>query len=203
MKRKRKIRPSNANSSQNRLGAIKCIVRIVFNALAALSVTALVGCGSLPPRHFAEASPRFDPEQFFTGQTRSWGVFENRSGEPVRRFTTVAEGREQKGELVLHQKFSYEDGTTQERLWHIRRLDAHHLEATANDVVGKAKGEVYGNAFRWEYTVALHPGNPLFNVQLKQWMYLQAGGQVVVNRGTISKFGVELAQVTEYFHRAE
>ena len=56
-------------------------------------------------------------------------------------------------------------------------------------------------AFHWEYTVALHPGNPLGNVRLRQWMYLQADGQTMVNRASVSTFGVQVAQVTEFFRR--
>ena len=80
-------------------------------------------------------------------------------------------------------------------------MDAHRFEATANDVVGTASGEAYGNAFHWEYTVALKPGNPLFDVRLRQWMYLQADGRTVLNRGSVNSFGVEVAQVAESFRR--
>lgn len=158
--------------------------------------------GSLVERRFANTTPAFDPIAFFTGRTRSWGVFENRAGEPTRRFSTVCDGRrDADGALRLDQTFLYEDGTTQQRHWRIRRLDAHRYEATANDVVGRGEGEAYGNAFHWEYTVALKPGNPLFNVRLKQWMYLQSGGRTMVNRASVSKLGIALAQVTEEFRR--
>ena len=33
-------------------------------------------------------------------------------------------------------------------------------------------------------------GNVLYNVRLKQWMYLQADGRSMVNRATINKSGV-------------
>ena len=159
------------------------------------------GCSSLAPEHFAGTRPVFDPVVFFTGRTHSWGVFENRGGDPTRRFTTTATGHREGDTLVLDQEFIYEDGHRQQRRWQIRHTDACHIEATASDVVGTATGEAEGNAFRWEYTVALQPGNPLYNVHLKQWMYLQAGGRTLLNRATITKFGVEVAQVTEFFQR--
>ena len=170
--------------------------------LLLLAVTfSVAGCGSLPPEHFIGSTPIFDPMAFFTGRTHSWGVFETRSGQPSKRFDTAATGYRKGDALLLDQTFTYEDGRTQQRHWRIRRVDDHRFEATASDVVGTATGEAYGNVFHWEYTVALKPGNPLFNVRLKQWMYLQDGGQVMVNRGTVSKLGVEMAQVTEYFRR--
>ncbi len=170
--------------------------------LAALLTLAGSGCASLAPSQFAGSTPEFEPVAFFTGRTRSWGVFENRAGEPARRFSTVCDGRrEPDGTLALEQTFTYEDGATQHRHWRIRRRDAHRYEAAANDVVGTGTGEAYGNAFRWEYTVALQPGNPLGNVRLRQWMYLLAGGQTMMNRAFVLKLGVQVAQVTEFFRR--
>lgn len=162
---------------------------------------AITGCSSLPPEKFAGSTPRFDPVAYFTGNTRSWGVFENRAGQPSRRFQTTCRGRPDGGVLVLDQDFAYDDGHHQQRNWRIRRVDAHRYEATANDVVGTATGVAYGNVFRWEYTVALKPGNPLFNVRLKQWMYLQADGRTMLNRGTVRALGIEVAQITEQFRR--
>ena len=173
----------------------------VLRRLCAFGLCLLAGCSSLAPERFAGSKPEFDPMAFFTGRVRSSGVFENRSGDPARRFTTSCAGHMDGGVLVLDQEFVYDDGHRQQRHWRIRRTDAHHLEATANDVVGTGTGEVYGNAFRWEYTVALKPGNPLYDVHLKQWMYLQADGRTMVNRATVTKLGVEIAQVTEFFRR--
>ena len=167
--------------------------------LAAVAV--LSGCASLPPERFAGARPVLDPMAYFAGHTHSWGVFENRAGEPSRRFTTDCHGYREGGTLVLDQTFAYEDGRTQQRHWRIRRVDAHRYEATANDVVGTGTGEAYGNAFHWEYTVALKPGNPLFNVRLNQWMYLQPDGRTVLNRGSVKLFGVEAAQIAESFQK--
>ena len=168
---------------------------------AVLLAWALAGCASVPPEHFAGTRPAFDPVVYFTGYTHSWGVFENRAGDPSRSFTTDCVGKFEGGALRLDQIFTYEDGSKQERHWRIRRVDAHRFEATANDVVGTGTGEAYGNAFHWEYTVALKPGNPLYNVRLRQWMYLQTDGRTVLNRGTVNKFGVEVAQVAESFRR--
>ena len=173
----------------------------VHPLLWALVLTTATGCTSLPPAGFDGAKPTFDPIVFFTGLTQSWGVFENRAGDPSRRFTTSCRGHLDHGTLLLDQEFVYADGQRQQRHWRIRRTDAHHLEASANDVVGKGSGEFFGNAFRWEYEVALKPGNPAYNVHLKQWMYLQPDGRTMLNRAVITKFGVEIAQVTEEFRR--
>ena len=91
-----------------------------------------------------------------------------------------------------------EGGGQQVRDWHLRRVTPTHFEATANDVVGTAEGDVAGRVFHWRYTLALDPGHALENVSMDQWMYLEEDGSMV-NRATVSKLGVVLAEVTEHF----
>jgi hypothetical protein len=161
----------------------------------------ITGCaGGLKPESFAGAEPRFDPDKFFEGPTRSWGVIESRSGQPKSRFRTEMMGRRDGNDLVITQDFTFEDGHRQQRVWHVRRIDDHHYDATANDGVGVSHGLAYGNTFRWEYTIG-RPGNPLTHLRFKLWMYLQADGESMINRVTITKFGVVVAETTEHFHR--
>jgi hypothetical protein len=169
-------------------------------ALFALSLLLLAGCaGGLKPESFAGAGPRFDPLQFFDGPSRSWGVIESRSGTPKSRFETEMMGRREGEDLMITQDFTFEDGRRQQRVWRVKRVDDHHYDATANDVVGVSHGLAYGNTFRWEYTVASR--NPLTQLRYKLWMYLQADGETLINRVEVTKLGVILAQTTEHFHR--
>lgn len=175
-------------------------VRLLAATLLALSLLT-TGCHSLTPESFAGAGPHFDPYEFFEGPTRSWGVIESRSGQPQSRFRTEMMGRREGGDLVITQDFTFEDGHRQQRIWRVRKIDDHHYDATANDVVGVSHGLAYGNTFHWEYTVASRRGNPLTNLRFKLWMYLQADGETMINRVTVTKLGIVLAETTEHFHR--
>jgi hypothetical protein len=175
--------------------------RSALNAVVSVVVILVAGCSSLQPRHFDSGRPHFEPEKFFEGATRSWGVIENQSGNPRSRFRADMMGRRDGEFLVITQDFTFEDGHTQRRVWRLKREDEHRYEATANDVVGVANGEAFGNAFRWEYTLALRPGNPLANVRFHLWMYLQDDGESMINRVTITKLGLVIGQTTEYFRR--
>ncbi len=155
----------------------------------------------MQPTQFAEERPLLDPVKYFTGATNSSGVMETRAGDPMRRVTTKTNGKLDGGVLFLEQDLAFSDGTKQHRSWRIRGLDAHHFEASANDMVGTARGEAYGNCFHWSFTLALSPGNPLGNVRMTQWMYLQPDGRTLLNHSTIRKFGLVVAQVTEQFRR--
>ena len=173
--------------------------RVASPLLIALLIT---GCaGGLKPESFAGAGPRFDPYAFFEGPTRSWGVIESRSGQPKSRFRTEMMGRRDGTDLVITQDFTFEDGHKQQRVWRVHRIDDHHYDATANDGVGVSHGVAYGNVFHWQYTIALSPRNPLTHLTFKLWMYLQADGETMINRVTVTKLGVILARTTEHFHR--
>jgi len=159
------------------------------------------GCASMKPSDFAANEPKFDPVAYFTGHTTSSGVLETRGGQPKERVTTETFGRREGNLLLLEQDLRFGARPKQHRSWRIRKLDEHRYEATANDMVGIARGEAYGNVFHWSFTLALSPGNPLANVRMSQWMYLQPDGRTMVNHTTIQKFGFVAAQVTEQFRR--
>jgi hypothetical protein len=165
-----------------------------------IMVVCLTGCSSLKPRDFAQSTTKFEPDEYYLGKVSSWGVMENRRGEPHSRFTTESFGtREADGTTTIKQRFFYPGGKTQDRLWQVHRLDAHRYEATANDVVGKAHGVADGNVFRWEYTIALKPGNPFSHVHLKQWMYLPEETDTLFTRVVVTKLGIRVGEVAETF----
>ena len=150
---------------------------------------------------FDREAPAFNPVQFFTGHTRSLGVFENRRGEPTQPVKTETWGRLINGELHIEQDLYIGNQPRRHRSWRVRQLDARHFEANASDMRGKARGTVRGNTFSWSFTLALQPKNPLLNVRMTQHMYLQPDGQTLINRSVIRKFGFTVAQVTEQFRR--
>lgn len=146
-------------------------------------------------------APTADPLRFFTGHTRSSGVFENRRGEPRQTVRTETWGRIVGGELRLEQDLYLGDQPRQRRSWRLRRIDARHFEGRANDVREPIRGEMKGNVFRWSFTLATKPGKPFSAVRMTQFMYFQPDGRTMVNRSMIRKFGILLTSVTEQFRR--
>jgi hypothetical protein len=173
-----------------------------MRAAALLLAAVLCACTQpLPVSHFAGEIPAFDPVRFFTGHVRSWGVLENRSGAPTGTLTTDCQGTvEPDGSLHMVQHIAFSDGTAELRDWHMRRTAPGRFEATATGMVGTGHGEVAGRALNLRWALATQPGDPLANVWMDQWMYLMDGG-TMVNRTTISKLGVVVAEVTEGFEK--
>lgn len=162
----------------------------------------LLGCSTpLPIGPFSGSSPAFDPVKFFAGSIHSWGVLENRSGEPTSIVVTEGKG-EPEGPDGVHfpQTVRVGDDKPVMRDWHMRRVGPGRYAATANDMVGTAQGAASGRAFHWTWTLALHPGNPFANVSMDQWWYLQ-DDRSMLNRTIISKLGFIVAEVTEHFSR--
>jgi hypothetical protein len=148
-----------------------------------------------------QAAANFDPMKFFTGHTRSSGVLESRGGKPTKQVRTETWGRVVGGELRMEQDLFIGNQPRQHRSWRMRRTGANRFEATANDMVGTARGEVRGKHFTWSFSLALKPGNPLSHVQMTQHMYLQPDGRTVINRSMIRKFGILVGAVTEQFRK--
>lgn len=178
----------------------------IVPAFLALTLSALVltlsACSApLPVSAFADTRPALDPVLFFTGSIQSWGVLEDRSGQPTEVVTTDGQGTPEGSDGVhFVQRLHKGRDPVTVRDWHMRRTGPGRFEATANDIVGTAQGEAAGRAFHWRWYVALEPGNPIKNVTMDQWWYLLDDGSLL-NRTTVRKLGIILAEVTERFVR--
>jgi hypothetical protein len=154
----------------------------------------LAGCAGPKVVDYAEQRPRLELDRYFNGRVRAHGIFQKRSGEVARRFTVIMDCRWEGNQGVLDEAFTYSDGTKQRRVWHLTKLDGGRYVGRADDVVGEARGQESGNAFRWNYTLRLPVDGKEYEVQFDDWMFL-VDEQVMLNRATMSKFGITLGEV--------
>lgn len=175
--------------------------RRLASALAlALTVSLGAGCASVEPDAYRAERPTLDLARYFDGEVDGWGVFQDRSGTVRRRFVVHVRGTWHGDEGRLEEDFRYSDGSTQRRVWHLRRGADGAWTGHADDVVGTARGEAAGNALRWRYTLALPVDGRVWHVDFDDWMFL-VDEQVMLNRAAMSKFGVRLGEVTLSFRR--
>ena len=175
--------------------------RVALTALAAGStalLATLAGCGTQKITDYASEKPVLDLRRYFNGLLDAYGVFTDRSGKVVKRFTVVMNCTWQGDNGVLDEDFTYSDGTRQKRVWRLTRLADGNYTGRANDVVGIALGEARGNAFRWAYTLSLPVDGKVYEVQFDDWMYL-VDEKVMLNKAAMSKFGIRLGEVTLSF----
>ena len=156
---------------------------------------ALAGGGAgVDPTTYAGERPLLDLKAYFDGDIDAWGVFQDRSGKVVRRFTVKMKCSWVGDTGTLDEDFLYSDGKKEKRVWTIRKLPGGRYVGTAGDVVGEAQGIASGNALNWRYTLALQVDGSTWNVEFDDWMYL-IDDRVMLNRATMSKFGVRLGEV--------
>ncbi|MGO3744732.1 MAG: DUF3833 domain-containing protein [Alcaligenes aquatilis] len=158
----------------------------------------LAGCVGPTVQDYAQERPELDLRQYFNGPLTAHGLFTDRSGKVVKRFTVRMTGTWKGDEGVLDELFVYSDGTTQQRIWHLKYLGDGHYTGRADDVVGQAQGQSAGNAFHWNYVLALPVDGKVWNVNMDDWMYLM-DGRTMLNRAAMSKFGIHLGDVTLSF----
>tara|TARA_B100001996_G_scaffold375049_1_gene354485 strand:- start:681 stop:1208 length:528 start_codon:yes stop_codon:yes gene_type:complete len=163
-----------------------------------IAFLALNGCAQMKPVDFKNTLPRFVLEKFFIGETKAWGIFEDRFGYVRRQFSVNIKGTWDGDELKLDEKFVYNDGERDQRIWIIKKIDKHTYIGRAEDVLGTAKGKAYGNALNWQYNMNLKVGTNTIPVHFNDWMFLQSS-KVLLNRAKVSKLGLELGTVTIAF----
>ena len=167
---------------------------------AAAATLALSGCASHHIEAYQAEKPVLDLRSYFNGTLDAYGIFTDRSGQVVKRFTVVLQCSWAGDDGVLDEAFTYSDGSTQRRVWRIRKLPDGQYTGVADDVVGTALGISRGNALNWRYTLALPVDGRVFEVQFDDWMYLMTP-TVMLNRARMSKFGIYLGEVTLSFTR--
>lgn len=170
--------------------------RLLSGAIAAPLV--LAGCASPTIGDFAGEKPTLDLAEYFNGRVDGYGMFQDRSGHVVKRFTVAMDCRWQGNQGVLDEVFTYSDGSTERRIWTLTRGEGGIYTGTAADVVGEARGQTSGNAFHWAYTLKLPVDGKTWEVQLDDWMVL-IDERTLLNRATMRKFGVRLGDLTLSF----
>ena len=171
---------------------------VLFTVLAGSAV--LAGCASPQVSDYAQERPSLELDRYFNGRIHAHGIFQKRGGEVVRRFTVVMDCHWQGNQGVLDEAFSYSDGSTQRRVWRLTKHENGRYTGRADDVVGEAQGQASGNAFRWSYTLRLPVDGNEYEVQFDDWMFL-VDERVMLNRATMSKFGVTLGEVLLSFSK--
>lgn len=175
--------------------------RLRSAVLAAVLAAAamLSGCAPVQVRDYQAEEPKLDLAKYFNGTIDGWGMVQERGGKVTRRFHVVIEAKWNGATGVLDESFDWSDGKQEKRVWTITKNGDRYIGA-AGDVVGTATGEASGNALRWNYILALPVDGTTYHVDMDDWMYL-IDNRTLGNRTKLSKFGVQLAEITIFFRK--
>ena len=176
----------------------KKIINPILLIISLLLITSCTKNSSMKPEDFKDKEPRLIIENYLSGNVKAWGVLQNRSGKVTRQFSADLNGKLDGKQLILDEKFNWDDGEIQNRSWKIIKIDENNYEGTAGDVVGTAKGYSYGPAFKFEYVLLVPVKGKEMKITFDDWIFKQ-DERVAINRATMTKFGFKVAELTVVF----
>ena len=165
-----------------------------------LTLTLLSCASDMNVKNFENEKPRLVLEDYFDGKTKAWGMFHDRFGNLKRSFKVDITGTLNNDILTLDEKFVYNDGEKESRIWSIKILGNNKYSGTADDVIGEATGISSGNALNWKYKLNLKVKEPTVAVDFDDWMFLQ-DDNILMNRAEVKKWGIVLGVVSITFKK--
>ena len=178
-----------------------CYKNTIKSILLLISFFLITSCSNnsaMKPEDFKNKEPRLIIEEYLSGDVKAWVVLQNRSGKVTRQFSANLNGTWDGKQLILKERFNWDDGEVQDREWTINKIDDHNYEGTAGDVVGKAKGFSFGPAFKFEYVLLVPVKGRELKITFDDWIFKQ-DDRVAINRATMTKFGFKVAELTVVF----
>jgi len=144
----------------------------------------------------------FDLLSWLEGVTYANGVFEDRKGRVRRRFTVEMSGQADGNTLRLHERFIFDDGERQERTWVLTRGTGRNFTGRADDSVAEAQGRFAEGVAYLASDLRLKIGKRAIAMHFDDAFY-EAGPGLVLNRSTMSKWGIRLGQILIQFRKAD
>jgi hypothetical protein len=176
--------------------------RLARSFLVMVTVAVLAACSpTRPDPDGLAAYDSFQLDRYFVGRVKAWGLFEPRFGGSVRQFTVDIVGRHDGDAVVLEEDFLFSDGERQRRVWRIRP-DGDGYAGTADDVLGTARGKTIGNGLAWAYDIRLKTDSGGLDVAFDDWLY-RFDEEMVLNRATVTKWGLQVGGVTLSFRKIQ
>jgi hypothetical protein len=154
----------------------------------------LGACASVSVEDYADNRPQLVAEQFFNGQLMAHGVVKDRGGKVIRYFSASIDASWRDGVGTLDERFVFDDGERQARVWTLTPDGDNHYIATAGDVIGDGKMKVAGNSLFLDYVLRIpYDGNTL-DLRIDDRMYL-VSERVMLNESIMTKWGFEVGRI--------
>ena len=176
------------------------IASAIFSGLFIMLL--LEGCATVKMEDLPKTKQTLIIEEYFTGESKAYGIIFDRNGVPQRQFAVDLMGRwdEASKTLTLDEDFVFNDGENSQRKWVITKVGDKQYTGKAGDVVGEATGVSHGNAFQWKYVLNVpYKGNTLA-LSIDDWLYLN-DDDVLINRSIMYKYGFKVGEIVISFKK--
>jgi hypothetical protein len=164
-------------------------------ALVVLGMFFISSCSSVTVDRYADNQPQLVAEEFFNGQLRAHGIVKDRGGEVIRYFNASINAYWIDGIGTLDERFVFDDGEQQTRVWKLQPNADGSYVATAGDVIGEGKLKVAGNSLFLDYVLRIPYGDDSIDLRIDDRMYL-VSEKVLLNESVMTKWGFKVGQIT-------
>lgn len=169
---------------------------IIISLLVLLS-----GCSVIDMKQYSSNQPPLDLFSYFQGETKGWGIVQDRKGRLTRQFVVDIKGTvSSDGKLTLVEDFNWNDGEKSTRTWILSKVNLHSYTGRAEDVINVASGTLYGNVLNWQYQLNLKVDDTTWKIKFDDWMFL-VSDNLLLNKAILSKFGLKVGEVTIVFEK--
>lgn len=173
-------------------------VYLVIGAVAALAVfgllTKIMGFSGQRPEDYEDGTPDFDVRKHLNGPILCEGIIYGPTGRVSSRFVADFDCMWEGDHCTMREHFVYDDGSTQDREWHLQIDENGAIKATAEDVVGNGSGQQTGPTVLLNYKIRLPKSAGGHVLKTVDWMYLTPNG-TIMNRSQFRKFGIKVAEL--------
>jgi len=167
----------------------------VIRALLIAACGVLLGaCSTVSVEDYADNRPQLVAEQFFNGQLVAHGVVKDRGGKVIRYFSASIDASWKDGVGTLDERFVFDDGERQTRVWTLKPSGDNHYIATAGDVIGDGRMEIAGNSLFLDYVLRIPYDGDTLDLRIDDRMYL-VSERVLMNESIMTKWGFEVGRI--------
>ena len=88
-------------------------IKVLKSILLIISLILITSCSTnstMKPEDFKNKEPRLIIEEYLSGNVKAWGILQNRSGKVTRQFSADLNGTWDGKQLILKEKFNWDDG---------------------------------------------------------------------------------------------
>jgi hypothetical protein len=178
------------------------VIALVASGIGLGVVLSMTGCASPSITAYRDNKPTVDIREYFNGNLVAFGTVQDFSGKVVSRFTATITGKFDKTSGTLDENFTFDDGTTERRLWSFKIALDGSFVGTAHDVIGEAKGKQKGNAIFMEYVLKRTIDGSEMTFTMDDRLY-QIDDTYLMNQTKMKKFGITVAELNIGFHKVK
>jgi hypothetical protein len=167
------------------------LIRLFSIALLGIALSA---CTSVSVEDYADNKPRIVVEEFFNGKLLAQGIVKDRGGKVIRYFSASIDASWRDGIGTLDERFVFDDGERQTRVWTLKPGVDNTYVASAGDVIGEGEMRVAGNSVFLDYVLRVPYNGDSIDLRIDDRMYL-VSERVLLNESIMTKWGFEVGSI--------